>query len=167
MSQRHRTADGPQPAKQEKTADADQNKRPDSPPAEIPYVERVQEEDDAQADEDQSSDWNLAYVHAVARCKTGTESCSQSEWIGRGLPQLYGPSRAHAVDNLVKVKSCDSQAEDSAHGFAAAARSQHQQSEDHQMRQALGVLAAVNCAYAERKEASEDSCQSRIWTSAG
>src|SRR6476660_9316081 len=122
----------------------------------------MQQEDRAQADEDQGSYRNFARVQLVAGTDAGTECGSQSKWIRRRLPQLYGAGSADGVDNLVEVESRDSEAADHAQGLASAARPQDQQGEDDEMSQAFGVLPGVNRAHAEGKKSSENSGQSRI-----
>ncbi len=93
-----------QPAKQQEGADTDEDQRPYSMSAEIPDVQRVQQEDHAQADEDHCSHRNFAYIHPLA----GAKGRPQPERIGRRLSQLYGPGGADGIDNLIEVKPCQS-----------------------------------------------------------
>src|SRR5207237_460109 len=84
--------------------------------------------------------------------------------VRRWLPQLYRARRAHRIDNLIKVEPCNREAENRAHGLAAAAGPEDEQGEDHQMGQAFGILSGIDRAYAEGKKAGQNSGQGRIWT---
>src|SRR5690348_11986107 len=103
--------------------------------AEVPDIERVQQEDDAQADQDNGADRYFAGVQTL----TGAKGASQTKGIGRGLPQLNSPGGADGIDNLVDVEGCNADTADHAHGLTTAAGAEDEHSEDQQMRQSLGI----------------------------
>ena len=88
----------------------------------------------------------------------------QSKRIGGACPVCIARARAHRIDNLIEVEDRDGQPESVCHGqrFRSLAPSDEQEDEDHQVGQSFSVLAGVDRAHAEREEAGQNACQSRI-----
>src|SRR6266404_3949969 len=141
---------------------ANQQDGPKSVHFEKPDPQVVQEEKHTQPDQDHSSGRHASgEITAVARA----EHCPKSERVRGRLPQLQSLRRFNRIDQLIKIKRSDAQAEDSSRRIAGRVTGSHnQENENDQVGQSLGVLAAVNRTNSEREKSCQYSSNGRMRT---
>ena len=123
----------------------------------------LQQEQCTQSDQDNRCRGHLGGFDFVASPK----GLAEAQRIRGRFSHLEGPGGANGINDLVHVKECDSQAENRIQARVVYNRlAPYQQRESHQVRQSLGILAGVNRAHAEGKEAGQNARHGGIRTGA-
>src|SRR4029077_6343660 len=137
--------------------DEDDEQRPVSVEAVLPESHGVKKEKNAETDEDDGADRNLAGFDFLSCSKR----LRQAQWIRHRLAHLDGLGRPHRVDDLIDIEKCDADAKQRVPASGVICP-EDEQREDQQMRKSLGILRAVDRTHSEGKKSSENSGYGRV-----
>lgn len=115
----------------------------------------MQKEKHAQPDQDGGSGWNFRSLKFLARAKHQP----QTKGIGRRLSHLNRLRASNGVDDLIHVKESKRDSKERMHvPRNIGAFADDQEHHDHEVRQSLRVLRAIDRSHPEWEETCENAC---------